>query len=98
VVDIVLTDAGQRPAACRAIPDADLGQGDRNLRVSVPAGDALHALSRVSLALSDAGIGVRDVGLRRPTLDDVFLQLTGGDTGSTSVSDHPAPQAKEGAT
>ena len=25
----------------------------------------------------DAGIGVSDLGLRRPTLDDVFLQLTG---------------------
>ena len=28
-------------------------------------------------ALDDAGIAVDDVGLRRPTLDDVFLRLTG---------------------
>jgi hypothetical protein len=27
--------------------------------------------------LRRAGIGVSDMGLRRPTLDDVFLQLTG---------------------
>jgi ABC-2 type transport system ATP-binding protein len=27
--------------------------------------------------LSDAGIGVDDLVLRRPTLDDVFLALTG---------------------
>ena len=27
--------------------------------------------------LSDAGIGVDDIGVRRPTLDDVFLALTG---------------------
>ena len=30
--------------------------------------------------LDAAGIGVQDVGLRRPTLDDVFLTLTGHDT------------------
>ena len=27
--------------------------------------------------LSDAGVGVDDLALRRPTLDDVFLALTG---------------------
>ncbi|TVR36065.1 MAG: ATP-binding cassette domain-containing protein [Nitriliruptor sp.] len=96
VVDIVLTDAAQRPAACRAVPDADLGQGDRNLRVSVPAGDALQALSRVSLALRDAEIRVRDVGLRRPTLDDVFLQLTGGDPSATSPPEGTASGTEEG--
>jgi ABC-2 type transport system ATP-binding protein len=31
----------------------------------------------VVLALDAAGIGVDDVVVRRPTLDDVFLQLTG---------------------
>jgi len=28
-------------------------------------------------ALGDAGIAVDDIGLRQPTLDDVFLTLTG---------------------
>ena len=27
--------------------------------------------------LDDAGVGVQDIALRRPTLDDVFLALTG---------------------
>jgi len=27
--------------------------------------------------LDEAGVGVDDVGLKRPTLDDVFLTLTG---------------------
>ena len=27
--------------------------------------------------LDDAGIAIDDIGLRRPTLDDVFLALTG---------------------
>jgi ABC-2 type transport system ATP-binding protein len=36
-------------------------------------------------AIEDAGIDLYDVGLRRPTLDDVFLTLTG----------HAAEQAPE---
>jgi ABC-2 type transport system ATP-binding protein len=28
-------------------------------------------------ALDEAGIAIDDIGLRRPTLDDVFLSLTG---------------------
>jgi ABC-2 type transport system ATP-binding protein len=41
--------------------------------VAEGAGDLRRALD----ALDDAGIGVLEFGLRRPTLDDVFLTLTG---------------------
>ena len=34
-------------------------------------------MSRVAQALAAAGIEVEDIGLRQPTLDDVFLTLTG---------------------
>ena len=34
-------------------------------------------VSRLADALADAGIAVDDIGLRQPTLDDVFLTLTG---------------------
>ena len=41
-------------------------------------GDALvWPLAAALPALADAGITVADVGIRRPTLDDVFLRLTG---------------------
>jgi ABC-2 type transport system ATP-binding protein len=49
-----------------------------NRRVSVPAKDRLTALTHTARALEDAGIAVEDIGLRRPTLDEVFLELTGG--------------------
>ena len=39
-------------------------------------------------ALDDAGIDIDDVGLRRPTLDEVFLALTGR-YGQTSGADDP---------
>lgn len=46
-------------------------------RVSAPVGDRVAALTEVVRALDGAGLGVEDIALRRPTLDDVFLRLTG---------------------
>jgi ABC-2 type transport system ATP-binding protein len=45
----------------------------------------MGALSGVVRALEEAGIEAEDVALRRPTLDEVFLHLTGGDD---RVHDH----------
>src|SRR6201993_3387991 len=39
--------------------------------------DSLVLVEEAAAELRRAGIGVSDMGLRRPTLDDVFLQLTG---------------------
>lgn len=93
VVDIVLADGEERAAAQRLLPEADAVPAERTLRVAVPSGSALDALARVARTLSDAGIDVRDIGLRRPTLDDVFLQLTGGD----DPSPRSARNTQEGA-
>ena len=38
--------------------------------------------------LSDAGVGIEDVNVRRPTLDDVFLSLTG------HAAEEPAPKRR----
>ncbi|GAA4575643.1 ATP-binding cassette domain-containing protein [Planotetraspora kaengkrachanensis] len=45
-------------------------------RLTVPVEDGAASLIKVAAALDAAGIGVDDLGLRRPTLDEVFLQLT----------------------
>ena len=43
----------------------------------------------------DAGIDLEDVGLRRPTLDEVFLTLTGhASTGDAPPPDEPAPSGR----
>ena len=46
-------------------------------RLSAPVVDRVAALTDVLHALAGDGIDVIDVGIRRPTLDDVFLGLTG---------------------
>ncbi len=46
-------------------------------RLTTPTSGGTESLVGVLRALDDAGIPLDDVGLRRPTLDDVFLSLTG---------------------
>ena len=43
----------------------------------VPVDNGPAALAAIMAAASSAGIALHDAGMRRPTLDDVFLQLTG---------------------
>ncbi len=50
---------------------------DHTRRLTVPTNRGANALVQVVRDLDEAGIGIDDIGLRRPTLDDVFLSLTG---------------------
>jgi hypothetical protein len=45
--------------------------------VSVPAGEGTGLLLDGGRRLREAGIALDDLGIRRPTLDEVFLSLTG---------------------
>lgn len=46
-------------------------------RVSIPATKGAQTLTQTLRILDDEKIPITDIGLRRPSLDDVFLQLTG---------------------
>ena len=46
-------------------------------------------------AIEDAGIELHDVGLRRPTLDDVFLTLTGHHAEQDEKADDGEDEAAE---
>ncbi|GGU32270.1 ATP-binding cassette domain-containing protein [Streptomyces lavendofoliae] len=69
---------------CHGEPHVD----EQERRVHAPVADRVVALTEVARTLQDEGVQVEDIGLRRPSLDDVFLRLTG----------HAADEAnKEGA-
>ncbi|MBR8745389.1 ATP-binding cassette domain-containing protein [Nocardiopsis sp. MG754419] len=53
------------------------------LRVCAPLAGGGAELTKVVRALGEAGLEVEDIALRRPTLDDVFLSLTGGHGGGS---------------
>jgi ABC-2 type transport system ATP-binding protein len=78
--DIAVIDDADGDAATTVLRRYGVGEvetsGDGRTRaVAVEAGPA--ALQRVLADLGDAGIELHDAGMRRPTLDDVFLRLTG---------------------
>jgi ABC-2 type transport system ATP-binding protein len=79
-VDVVLRDVGQVPAAAAAMGRVAGAEAevDRELRrLSVPVRERVAALTEIVRALDGLGIAVQDMALRRPTLDEVFLHLTG---------------------
>ena len=64
----------------------------RRCSIAAPAGSKL--LPVVVRALDDAEVAVEDIALRRPTLDEVFLALTGSTSSSTN---HIPTSPEEGA-
>ena len=63
-------------AALRSLPSVESVEAhDSELTVSTGNGAALA--SRVAIRLNELGVAVRELTLRTPTLDDVFLQVTG---------------------
>lgn len=74
-IDVIVPDAGQLAAVVRLFGEEATVDEDRRL-VSVPAANRMAALARAVRELEAAGIEAEDVGVRRPTLDEVFLRLT----------------------
>jgi len=87
-ISVVLRHASDLSAAAAAL-DAATGSGadidPQNLGVSIAAPQGHRTLVRILSDLDGLGIPVEEASLRRPTLDDVFLQLTG----------HAADQARQ---
>ena len=76
---------------------APLGVGapaldDHRRALLMPVSGGARVLTDALRRLDAAEIDIDDVGLRRPTLDDVFLTLTGH---GTAADDEPTPGAKE---
>ncbi|GGC78533.1 daunorubicin resistance protein DrrA family ABC transporter ATP-binding protein [Tersicoccus solisilvae] len=85
------------PADMAAVRDIMLRHGEgeprvdgsgRQVDVAVEHGPV--ALQRVLADLDAAGVRVHDAGIRRPTLDDVFLQLTGHMAEESDADDEQA--------
>src|SRR5919198_24014 len=69
---------------------AEPSELEREVTLPAPA-DGIAMIERSAHALRDAGIAVSDLGLRRPTLDDVFLTLTG----APATTDGARPETGE---
>jgi ABC transporter DrrB family efflux protein len=81
ILEVELVSAAERDKARVALAGIGCGEpepGERLAQLTLPAPrDGLEMIEDAASALRKAEIAVSDLGLRRPTLDDVFLQLTG---------------------
>jgi ABC-2 type transport system ATP-binding protein len=70
-------DIGRAVHALTVDSDGDHTIDDHVRKITVPARGGARRLAQVVRDLDDANIAIDDIALRRPTLDDVFLTLTG---------------------
>ena len=79
VVDVLL--AGQAAAAAAAslrasVAPSDLRVDEASRRLTIVARNGLHTLLDTARLLEADGIGVADIAMRQPSLDEAFLTLT----------------------
>jgi daunorubicin resistance ABC transporter ATP-binding subunit len=68
-----------------------VGAGGLQVTAAVPARDGIT--TEVVRALDSAGIGVTDIAVRRPSLDDAFLALTGREGAGQQAEKSPGGEA-----
>ena len=99
VLALRVADRSQAGAAAGAI--LGLGPGGGNVdnntgEIKLPVGDdGTGILTEAVKRLSAEGIQLADIGLRRPSLDDVFLSLTGHTAEGAEDSDEKEPDGKK---
>ncbi|MFJ5560456.1 ATP-binding cassette domain-containing protein [Streptomyces sp. NPDC093250] len=79
-IEVVVADRSEIPRVAKVVArvaDGEPESDDGELRVHAPVTERVAALTDVARTLQDEGVRVEDIGLRRPSLDDVFLRLTG---------------------
>jgi ABC-2 type transport system ATP-binding protein len=75
--------------------DGAVQRDERRSRLFTPVSASDGLLARVVLALDDDGIAINDLGVRKPTLDDVFLQLTGRELSIEEMTESEVVENKE---
>lgn len=88
-VDLVAVDAVSLEKLIGVLADKfELAVASDRRTISIPAPNDLSDLAAVTAAVSEVGALVDEIALRRPTLDDAFLALTGQTTSVANASLH----------
>src|SRR3954469_17732178 len=98
LLELELVSAATRDRAQAVLRGVGCGEPEpeaRTDRLTLPAPrDGLELIEDSAAALREAGIAVSYLGLRGPTLDDVFLQLTGAPPSDAGDRPAAAPAAQ----
>jgi daunorubicin resistance ABC transporter ATP-binding subunit len=90
VIEVRPRAAGDLPAVEQVLAAIAAEQPHSDIdtqRVTAPIDGGADQLTAVVRALDDGGIALDDVGLRRPSLDEVFLALTGASMSAATPTD-----------
>jgi ABC-2 type transport system ATP-binding protein len=88
-IEVVVHDRADLPRAEEVLARDGSGQwalDEHTRKLTVPATGGAGKLVEVVRDLGEAGVEIDDIALRRPTLDDVFLALTGRATADDDTS------------
>ncbi|MDH6143996.1 MULTISPECIES: ATP-binding cassette domain-containing protein [Kitasatospora] len=91
-VEVVVHERERIGAAVEALARYAVGEAgvERNTRrITIPITGGAKVLADVIRDLDARGVEIDDIGLRRPTLDDVFLSLTGHATETAGTGEQP---------
>jgi len=97
-LEVVLAHPEQFPGAeviIQQCGDGPVQFDERRNRLFTPVTATDGLLAKVVLALDGEGIAVNDLGVRKPTLDDVFLQLTGRELSLEETTESEVVETKE---
>ena len=90
-IEVVVHDAVDLPGAAQVLArDGSAKIEEHTRRITIAADGGAAHLVDVVRRLGDAGIKIDDIALRRPTLDDVFLELTGHAAEAPAAEDEEA--------
>ncbi len=79
-IEVIVRERGDITPAVELVSAGANGEvtvDEHARRLTVPSNGGTQRLVEILRDLDGAGIAIDDIGLRRPTLDDVFLSLTG---------------------
>ncbi|GAA4417837.1 daunorubicin resistance protein DrrA family ABC transporter ATP-binding protein [Georgenia halophila] len=99
-LEIVATDPADLGAISQLVArvaGVEVAVDEAAATVGAPVPDGVRALTAVAAELRASGLDVADIGLRRPTLDQAFLHLTGrrpAETAATSTVTTAAEEAR----
>jgi len=88
-LEVKIANGDSFEAARRVFEGDGVYLDSQNRIISLAVESGVQQLKQVLSRLDEAGVGVENVSFRRPTLDDVFLTLTGRMTG-----DQPSPDGE----
>jgi ABC-2 type transport system ATP-binding protein len=98
-IEVVVSNDAEVVTARRVLDSlavGDLHVDDHTRAISAPVSGGAKDLMMALRQLDAEAVEVLDVGLRRPTLDDVFLTLTGHAAGDEDNRDTDGPASENG--